>query len=266
MPDPIPDILVELLLLGELEDEEAAALRAQLEADSDPRLAKLEASNGEIFAQYPPERVTAELRERQPTNVVQLSWTSALVVAVSVLAAVGLLWLAWPAEGSMPLPERVARRQAGNASGDQGNPKDPGIRDKGTMRLLVHREGEDTPLASGATVREGDLLQLSYAGATTYGVIVSLDGAGVTTLHFPDTPDASTRLGAGLVRLDHAYELDDAPEFERFFFVSADTPLDPADVTARVEAVGRDDAPSLPETWSAVSLLLSKPSGRETPR
>lgn len=261
MPDPIPDVLVELLLLGELEDEEAAAVRAQLEAEGDPRLAELEASNAEIFDAYPPERVASELRALEPTNVVQLSWTSALVVSASVLAAVGLLWLVWPSEGSVPPPERVAQHQAGNDSDDSdapSHPGDPGIRDKGTMRLLVHREGEDSPLTAGASVREGDVLQLSYAGASTYGVIVSLDGAGVTTLHFPDTPDASTRLGAGLVRLDHAYELDNAPEFERFFFVAADTPLDPADVMERVEAVGRDDAPSLPETWSAVSLLLTK--------
>lgn len=253
MREPIPDVLVELLLLGELDEQEAAAVKAQLEAEGDPRLAEFQASDAEIFEAYPPERVVAELRDAQPdnadSNVVRLSWSSAIVVAASVLAAVGLLWIIWPSSDSTAAPERVAKHQP---SGD------PGIRDKGTMRLLVHREGEETPLPGGATVREGDLLQLSYAGAGGHGVIVSVDGAGVATLHFPDTADASTRLDAGLVRLDHAYELDDAPEFERFFLVSADTPLDPTEILDRVRTVGRTGALELPAEWGQVSLLLTK--------
>lgn len=255
MREPIPDVLVELLLLGELDEQEAAAVKAQLEAEGDPRLAEFQASDAEVFAAYPPERVVAELREAEADkpnradNVVRLSWPSALVVAASVLAAVGLLWIVWPSADTASAPERVAKQQP---SGD------PGIRDKGTMRLLVHREGEETPLPSGANVREGDLLQLSYAGAGQHGVIVSVDGAGVATLHFPDTADGSTLLEAGLVRLDHAYELDDAPAFERFFLVSADTPLDPAEILDRVRTVGRTEALELPTEWAQVSVLLTK--------
>ena len=130
------------------------------------------------------------------------------------------------------------------------------------MRLLIHREGDDAPLPSGANVREGDLLQLSYAGTSTHGVIASVDGSGVATLHFPDAEDGNTRLDAGLVRLDHAYELDDAPDFERFFLISADVPLDPEEILDQVRLVGRTDSLELPAEWSQVSVLLAKPSAR----
>lgn len=251
MREPIPDVLVELLLLGELDAEEADAVRSQLEAEGDPRLAKLEASNAEIFEAYPPPRVVAELRGADPVVVpLRPSWVVAAVIAASVLAAVGLLWIVLPSEDATA-PERVAVHQSA---------ADDGIRDKGTMRLLVHREGESLPLEAGAVVRAGDVLQLSYAGASQFGVIVSLDGAGVATLHFPATEVESTRLGSGLVRLDHAYELDDAPGFERFFLVSAPHPLDPSEVLERVRGLNepRTDTPNLPASWSLVSVLLAK--------
>ena len=47
-------------------------------------------------------------------------------------------------------------------------------------------------------------------------MIVSYDGRGVVTLHYPNVARASAELRAGgAVPLDHSFELDDAPLFER---------------------------------------------------
>ena len=81
-----------------------------------------------------------------------------------------------------------------------------------------------------------------------YGVILSIDGRGVVTLHLPPSGDRAAPLQSGRVTLlDQAYELDDAPGWERFYFVTGDTPFAvSADVEAarKVAAEGARPAPA----------------------
>jgi hypothetical protein len=103
---------------------------------------------------------------------------------------------------------------------------------------------------------------VSYrADSEPHGVIVSLDGAGEVTLHFPEDASQSTALnGNGNVRL-HAFELDDAPAFERFFFVTSTDPLDVAQVMDSVRALGQAKDPltaelSVPAEWRVKDFPL----------
>jgi hypothetical protein len=85
------------------------------------------------------------------------------------------------------------------------------------------------------------VLQVSYVAlGRPYGVIFSIDGAGVVTLHHPTSAEGEQALVDldGAVPLPSAYELDDAPRFEKFFFVTA---LHPLDVTAILEKARHDD-------------------------
>ena len=69
-----------------------------------------------------------------------------------------------------------------------------------------------------------------------YGAILSLDARGVVTLHLPEHGSQAAPLQAGhLTRLDSAYELDDAPGWECFYFVTTDKPfaVDPVLQSAR---------------------------------
>jgi hypothetical protein len=99
-------------------------------------------------------------------------------------------------------------------------------------RLHLYRDagGRAVRLADGALARPGDLVQASIVPAgRAHAVVLSLDGRGRVTLHYPDAPAGSTRLEPGAeLPLAHAFELDDAPAFERFFLVTAARPLDPA--------------------------------------
>jgi hypothetical protein len=99
----------------------------------------------------------------------------------------------------------------------------------GDPYLLIYREravgGER--LEDHHFINEGDSLQISFIPhGNTYGVIFSIDGRGVVTLHYPYSPFESSQLpGDDQTFLDFAYQLDDAPGFERFFFVSSDKPI-----------------------------------------
>jgi len=243
MADRVPDVLVELLALGELEEPEASEVRAALDATHDSRLEAIARDNAAILALYPVEEVvpaiTAALRPQS-----RVVWISAVVVA---LAAATLVWILQPST-SPPRDEVVAAREP-----------EGGIRHKSAMTLLIHREGEDLPLQDGDDVSAGDLLQLSYrSGGKRHGAIVSVDGSGAVTLHWPPEGE-NTALGEGTVELDHAFELDDAPDFEWFFFVAANEPLDLDAVLSAARRFGQ--APSdrgLEGPWQEVRLRLDK--------
>jgi hypothetical protein len=60
---------------------------------------------------------------------------------------------------------------------------------------------------------------------------VSIDGAGNVTMHLPPAGDRAAALKhETTVLLDQAYELDDAPRWERFYFVAGESPFDVAPV------------------------------------
>lgn len=123
-------------------------------------------------------------------------------------------------------------------------------------------------LESGAAVAAGDVVQVSYVAAgNRYGVVVSIDGRGVVTLHHPPRVADVPRLRArGEVPLPYAFELDDAPAFERFFFVTAaaDPPetrviLEAARKLASAGLVAARTLPlPLPEELDQSSFLLRK--------
>jgi hypothetical protein len=145
-----------------------------------------------------------------------------------------------------------------------------GDRAKGTggPALVVHHlvDGHARPLRSGDVVSAGAVVQVqTRAGGYPHGVVVSVDGAGAVTRHFPE-PGAATTLPAGTAALPFSFELDDAPDFERFFLVVAPHPLDPAAIVAAARATadaGTLDARTrtplrLPADAVAADFLLRK--------
>ncbi|MCH9684609.1 MAG: hypothetical protein K0V04_24445 [Deltaproteobacteria bacterium] len=236
MNDPIPDLMLEKLALDELPTDEARALRSRLDDSGRERLAAIEHSNAEILRELPPSQVAADVHRRlaeleAPTRERSSRW---LVWApVAAAAGVALMW--WvgrdgPTDpGGQTGPTVIAQGpvpagpNADSAAADDGGEK---IFLKGDPRLMIDRIEDRRPVRMDAddAVGAGDLLQLGYAAnEAQQGVIVSIDGAGVATLHFPDREDASTALRqGGRIPLGTSYELDDAPKFERFFFVTVD--------------------------------------------
>ncbi|RKH40401.1 ActD-like protein [Corallococcus sicarius] len=283
-PHHTPDWLLERIALGELPPDELAAARARLaqEPDGPSRLAALEADSRAILARLPPQAVAREVMARaaRPDSTVAAAHVVAaprrveaspprpswrfLPVLVPVLAAAALVVLVRPSTSS---DVREAPATWGT----------PGIleptRSKGLQpRLDVHRQSaaRSERLTDGAPARAGDVVQLSYtAVGKAHGVLLSVDGRGAVTQHLPGHGEADSQSAvlerSGTHLLPRAYELDDAPGFERFFFITADAPfaLDGVLSAARLLAASPDarTAPlRLPPELGQTSFLLEKPS------
>ncbi|NBD09727.1 MULTISPECIES: ActD-like protein [Corallococcus] len=277
-PHRTPDWLLERIALGELPPDELAAARDRLahEPDGPARLAALEADSRATLEALPPDRVAREVKARAARKLQLVpphaeappsrpSWRF-LPALVPVLAAAAVVVLARP--GSSPEGQEAPH------SPWPGTEAPPGVleatRSKGLQpRLDVHRQvaSRTERLTDGAPAQAGDVVQLSYTAAgRVQGVIVSVDGRGAVTAHLPDQGDTSVPLArSGTHLLPRAYELDDAPGFERFFLITADAPFDREDVmaAARVLAASPDarTAPlALPSGLGQTSFLLEKPS------
>lgn len=215
----VPQLLLERLALGELPPEDRDALESRLEPEDRERLDAIARSNEEILAAHPPAVVAAGIERRLEAQRRRrrLLWIAAPVAAAAVVV---LLMLVLPLLSAPPPSGRVGP-----------------TRPKGEPMIFVFRKQDRRAeeLQPGSTVSTGDLLQITYtASGARHGVILSVDGRGKLTLHFPDAPDRSTALAPGGPHaLPFSYELDDAPEFERFFFVTSRTPIDIRNVMSR---------------------------------
>ena len=274
----IPDWLVERAAL----DEVPAASRDRIDR-ADPgeladRIAALRDDNDAELARNPARpavaqieaRVAREARHRAGERRRHLQWLGvATAGAAAVVLVVGLI-------GHRAPDDRVAiAPRAGGAgpevAGDPASSGEPTERIKGQARLIAFRllGAQVEQLAQDAEVHAGDVIQLRYNPAgRSHGVIASIDGAGVVTLHYPlkeDAPPEATRIAADITALPTAYALDDAPGFERFFFITSNGPLDVHAALAAVTALAhRDDSATgsldLPSSLRQWSLRLRKPA------
>jgi hypothetical protein len=241
---PVSPLERERLALGELPPARAAEVRARL-ADADAEVAAIKADDARILADYPVARVAAEIR-RRAARPRRARW---VWIAAPALAAAAIVLVVRPGP-------------------KDPDPADMGVRAKGLQsHLVLHVQRGDAvvPLVEPAEARARDVLQVSYVAAgAAHGVVLSIDGGGVVTLHHPRTEHGDTALRPdGAVRLPQAYELDDAPGFERFVFVTAAAPIEPQLAVAAARAVaGAPDAAtaplSLPDGWTQRSFLVKK--------
>lgn len=207
----ISQLRIEQYVLGELSPAQAAELEATLGTEVlEQKVAAIRASNADVLARMPPRVFAAAVDQRaRVASGPQARWWMAAVPVAALLAVVAVG------------PQLV----------DQLDP-DPGVeitRQKGVPSLHVYKQAAAGPehLDRGDHASPGDVLQLSYAGAgAEFGAVVSIDGNGVVTWHLPRSGSRAVRLKSGTVPLDHSYELDDAPDYERFVFVTGPTDFD----------------------------------------
>ena len=224
---PISDYQLERYLLREGTDEELADLERRLAADPElaQRLAALERSNEELLRRYPPEWMRSQIElklKRAQERRVQRTWSGYRLWAVPAVALI-LAVVAVPTLFDQETPEAPAERVKG---GEQ------------ELSLLVFRKltGGAERLQDGTLAQSGDLVQLAYrSGGLQYGAILSVDGRGTVTQHLPATGAEAVPLAAQDT-LDVAYELDDAPRWERFYLVAADRRFGLAAVKTKLAA------------------------------
>ncbi len=238
--DNVSDWVLERFLLGELPPPQARWIDGLLPARPDlvVRLETLRRSNTEILATFPPRSVKAAVDQRMRTSKHRV-WTASLAASLATVFMVGAF---------------VAF-----------NPTLDGERTKGSAQLGIHRQTDrgSERLADGALVQPGDSVQIVFsAGNGNFATVVSIDGNGQVTRHFPVSGDSAV---SGLnVAVPTAFQLDDAPGFERFVLVASTSPIDVEGVLAEAArvAAGTDPAHeafrlSKDLDWSDV--LLRKP-------
>jgi hypothetical protein len=231
--------MLERLRLGELPEPLCEELKKSPETEA--KLASLLAADAEFFVNFPPERWVPRIREglsrpRRPAALRGVLLFAAVATCATVVLAL---------------------------RGEQGGGE--GLRAKGLKpSLTVYRSasGGAEQLAEGAVVRAGDLLQLVYLPAgRPYGAIVSADGTGAVTPHFPEHARVAAPLQRGAeVKLQSGYRLDAAPRFERFWFVTSSEPfpLEPVLAAARRAAAESGERLQLPAPLEQFTFTLRK--------
>ena len=251
MTDETPDWVLERYHLGELEGPRKTALEAALKTNPalQGRLDALAESDAEILRRYPSRVIEAHVHTHQASpgrGGLRWTWLAApvLMMAVAVVAL--------SINTSAPL-----------TPGTQGE-----VRLKGGEAFLriFHDEGRDaSELSTGAHVEPGDTVQLAYVGGQqSFGAILSVDARGSLTQHWPVSGNQASALeDAPSVLLPTALKLDDAPDFERFFFVTSTDPFTLDTVLSAAEQLADGPSPrvsdlQLPHTLEQASFLLVK--------
>ena len=263
-PEAVSHWTLEKYFLGDLPLDRTQEIQRKIEQDDDlaDRLADLEESNQNILASYPPERMAASIKQRFEDSIkgerfYQRKSFRVMAMALPAAAALAFVIFLTPARESL-FP--------GISSPQEEQTRMKGLR----THLLVYRKAGDKIelLTEDAAAREHDVLQLAYVtGKAEYGVIFSIDGRGVISRHLPEEDwrnldEAPSLEGPSEVILPFAYELDDAPGYERFFFLASGEPFKMKIVSRAVELILNEDAEksllSLPSEIEQIPFTVKK--------
>ena len=238
----IPDWKLERFLTGDLPEEEMNKLR-ELEAQDAVfanRVKMLREDNKAILSKLPFEALAANLgtateaagsaanaAENAAKNAPRFTLVKFAVAAMFIFAVAMVAFFAQRETSVMN--ERVGSDVA-NVNGSQNTQvalaeNESDTRIKGLdARMEVWKK---TPtgivqLNDLDSVGEGDEIQLRYAvPEKCFGLLFSMDGNGALTLHMGDGVKAIELAPGKMNSLPFAYKLDDAPYFEKFFFVTS---------------------------------------------
>ncbi|UCC39036.1 MAG: hypothetical protein JSV96_14680 [Candidatus Aminicenantes bacterium] len=257
---------LERYLLGELPRQrmEEIAKLVQEDPELKKEIEQLKQSNQSVLEQYPAESMIPQIirryergKEKQKEKIrakaMPFSLRRLIYAAPVLVAALILLIVVFNNDRTVPMDTRIKGLENIDMTKTQ---------------IIIYRKKDDEAeiLRDRDLAKAGDLLQIAYVPAgTTFGVIFSIDGNRVVTLHYPENTNSSAILKQEkTVLLGAAYELDDAPEFERFFFITAVSEINVQNILKEAKILAdsldaaRKETLALPETYSQFTILLKK--------
>ena len=232
MNESYSNIKLEQYVLNELSADEARTLEraAQKDETLKKRIEEIRISNTEIHALVDESEALREVQYRIKNNEIRReqeknnqkqhknsTWTRlAYVMPVFAIVAVSTFMIKENPSVTSSSPFEVT---------------EDGVRFKGLephINIYQQTESGAKLVNHNAVLHEGDSLQLSYiAAGQNFGAIFSIDGRNVVTQHFPLDDQASVKLhNSGELMMERSYQLDDAPKYEHFFFVTSNSPFD----------------------------------------
>ena len=244
----ISAFMLERYKLGELSLEDHRAVNEAMTTDKElrSRLKSLEESDGELRLRYPAAffnlgsaglgRVRLQFPQAhfaRAKAAVGMAGIAAVIVAGILIPVFNFIF----SKSNVIVQNELETNDGiAIASALPTAPPDLQIdRPKGLLptgpELSLYLKGDwETVLSNQAVLEEGNTVQLAYtvpAGSEHYGVIFSIDGRSVVTMHYPYQKGQSPLLVSGRQTfLNEAYTLDDAPDYEVFVMVVSDDPLD----------------------------------------
>lgn len=183
---------------------------------SEDTLEEIRTSNNIILSKYTPSRMKEACEKKLQTQTNKAIHFPSYKTIGLLAAACLTLVISISLIKSSPFTDTVGKK--GILSSTE--------RAKGAgARLFVYKKEAKgaSILKSFSKVSGGDIVQLSYVSAGhEFGAIISIDGNGTITRHLPDDGNmASTLKSGGEIALNFAYQLDNAPTFERFILISS---------------------------------------------
>ncbi|OWU98740.1 hypothetical protein B7994_12945 [Fibrobacter sp. UWR2] len=233
----IPDWKLERYLTGDLPEGEMREIRELEETDEifAHRVKMLREDNAAILRKMPFERLSEKMeampsRQNSAGNTVRVNFklvkfaaAAALVLAVVSVALFSQREIAGQGAG-----DQLAASDADGASVVEvamADTQDDGTRIKGlSPRMEVWKKTGDSAIQmmNMGEAREGDEIQLRYSvPEKCYGLLFSMDGNGTLTMHMAEGNKAIALEPGKMTTLPFAYKLDNAPKFEKFFFVTS---------------------------------------------
>ena len=252
--------------LGELLPEDKESLEGFLPFDGElrSRLEALDKSDRELRSSLPPIYLNIEGRKKVHSKIPKVT------VRVSILVAASLLCILMPVVFYL----RNTESTAALALAGQGSAAPYQDRAKGTVlsgvELSVFLKGsqkianQEVALENQAVLGAGDTVQLAYTAPASgsqdgpYGVIFSIDGRSVVTMHYPYRKGQDPILVSGKrTFLDEAYTLDDAPGYEVFVLVVSSQAPDVEAVLSEAQKIasGSDAAKFDAAKFDAAKLI-----------
>ncbi len=262
----IPDWKLERYLTGDLPESDMREIREMEAADEifANRVKMLREDSKAILRKLPYDRLAERLDSLpgrdtyghgKPVNfgIVKFAAAAALVLAVVTVALFSQRSISQ--EGGTVLANRADGAQTMEvAMADQNDD----VRIKGlSARMEVWKKTGDSAvqMENLGEAREGDEIQLRYAVAEKcYGLLFSMDGNGTITMHMGEGNKAVGLEPGKMTTLPFAYKLDNAPKFEKFFFLTSkdEFELNAGDIDASLKQDG----------VKTVSLTLRKTEGK----
>jgi hypothetical protein len=132
------------------------------------------------------------------------------------------------------------------------------------MELFEQVRGESMRLHHNDQRGPGTLVQVVVHGPAAHAAVLSVDGLGVITWHWP-LQGGTAPITTPTLAMPHAYELDDAPRFERFLLVRAGQPLTAQAIETALRQGNSDDQALMLSLQAEVSSVVVHKPRSETP-
>ena len=253
-------LMLERYRLGEVSAEERKFVDAELAADPELRLRNegLEVSDRELRERYPHFSIS---KRRNDTGREGFGRFRAGRRLWGICAAAVFLCALFPSLYYLRSRNSAVLELSGVLQNGPDRIKGTALKTGLSLYLMEKTATTASPASEGSELsdrtllREGNTVQLAYTtppGIVCYGVIFSIDGRSALTLHYPYHKGQNPLLTVGKrTFLSEAYTLDDAPDFETFFMVVSQSPLDTEKVLKTAGELAKDPKTALSKSAAA---------------